>query len=194
MSVIMPVTNETLVLLMDEADVFLEERTMADLQRNSLVSGMYRAEPNPTKLLTSLVFLRILESYDGILILTSNRVGSFDEAFKSRIQVALHYMPLNRQSRKQIWQNFFEMIEEENSDVDVDQFKNRLDELAKEEMNGRQIRNCLQTAQQLSKFKEEPLSWSSLSQTIKTTAKFQHYLEKIQGHNDEKWAREEQLR
>lgn len=28
------------VLLLDEADVFLEERTMADLQRNSLVSGM----------------------------------------------------------------------------------------------------------------------------------------------------------
>lgn len=27
------------VLLLDEADVFLEERTMADLQRNSLVSS-----------------------------------------------------------------------------------------------------------------------------------------------------------
>jgi len=48
---------------------------MADLKRNSLVS----------------VFLRILEYYDGILILTSNRVEMFDEAFKSRIQVALHY-------------------------------------------------------------------------------------------------------
>jgi len=30
---------QTLVLLLDEADVFLEERTTADLQRNSLVSG-----------------------------------------------------------------------------------------------------------------------------------------------------------
>ena len=57
------------VLLLDEADVFLEERSMSDLERNSLVS----------------VFLRILEYYDGILILTSNRVGTFDEAFKSRI-------------------------------------------------------------------------------------------------------------
>lgn len=28
-----------LVVLLDEADVFLEERTMADLQRNALVSG-----------------------------------------------------------------------------------------------------------------------------------------------------------
>lgn len=32
-------TDHGLVLLLDEADVFLEERTMADLQRNSLVSG-----------------------------------------------------------------------------------------------------------------------------------------------------------
>jgi hypothetical protein len=29
------------VLLLDEADVFLEERTLQDLERNSLVSGKY---------------------------------------------------------------------------------------------------------------------------------------------------------
>lgn len=43
--------------MLDEAEVFLEERTQADLQRNALVS----------------VFLRALEYYDGILILTTNR-------------------------------------------------------------------------------------------------------------------------
>ncbi|OBT83812.1 hypothetical protein VE02_05515 [Pseudogymnoascus sp. 03VT05] len=80
------------VLLFDEADVFLEERTLFDLPRNSLVS----------------VFLRILEYYEGILILTSNRVGTFDEAFKSRIQVAIHYKDLTRISKKKIWQNFTE--------------------------------------------------------------------------------------
>lgn len=37
-----PLSTDTLtVLLLDEADVFLEERTMADLQRNSLVSGEF---------------------------------------------------------------------------------------------------------------------------------------------------------
>ena len=79
------------VLLLDEADVFLEQRSLSDLERNSLVS----------------VFLRTLEYYDGILILTSNRVGTFDEAFKSRIQVALHYTNLDRVARKKIWKNFF---------------------------------------------------------------------------------------
>lgn len=29
------------VVLLDEADVFLEQRTLADLQRNALVSGVY---------------------------------------------------------------------------------------------------------------------------------------------------------
>lgn len=48
------------VVLFDESDVFLEERTQADLQRNALVSA----------------FLRVLEYYDGILILTTNR-GKF---------------------------------------------------------------------------------------------------------------------
>lgn len=140
------------------------------------------------------MFLRSLESYDGILILTSNRVGTFDEGFKSRIQAALHYKPLNRKSRKQIWKNFLEIIEEEDSEVDLSEIEDRLDELSAEDLNGRQIRNCLKTAQQLSKFRKEPLSWSSLSQTLKSAADFQRYFNNIQGHNDETWAREERLR
>lgn len=78
------------VVLLDEADVFLEQRGLEDLRRNALVS----------------VFLRVLEYYDGILILTSNRVGTFDEAFKSRIQLALHYKNLSENQRSQIWSNF----------------------------------------------------------------------------------------
>jgi len=46
--------------------VFLEERTQTDLQRNALVS----------------VFLRVLEYYEGILILTSNRVGTYSKTTK----------------------------------------------------------------------------------------------------------------
>ncbi|KAK1545978.1 hypothetical protein CPAR01_03480 [Colletotrichum paranaense] len=167
------------VLLLDEADVFLEERTMADLQRNSLVS----------------VFLRILEYYEGILILTSNRVGSFDEAFKSRIQVAIHYDNLTKMSRKAIWQNFFDMIEESaEEDANMPELERRLDQLASEEMNGRQIRNALLTARQLAKHRKERLDWEHLSQVIKTSAAFNKYLKTVRGHTDEQWARGESLR
>lgn len=33
--------NLSVVLLLDEADVFLEERSLSDLERNSLVSGKF---------------------------------------------------------------------------------------------------------------------------------------------------------
>ena len=46
------------ILLLDEADVFLEKRNMHDIHRNALVS----------------IFLRQLEYFQGILFLTTNRV------------------------------------------------------------------------------------------------------------------------
>lgn len=140
------------------------------------------------------VFLRLLEFYDGILILTSNRVGTFDEAFNSRIQVALHYRPLAKNSRKQIWLNFLEMLEEQDVEVDTAELESRVEELAAEDMNGRQIRNCVLTAQQLATYKQERLGWEHLSQAIKTSVDFKKYLKSVHGHTDEQWAREERLR
>jgi hypothetical protein len=60
------------VLLFDEADVFLEARdtTKSDIHRNTIVS----------------VLLRVLEYYNGILFLTTNRLMSFDIAVQSRIR------------------------------------------------------------------------------------------------------------
>lgn len=166
------------VLLLDEADVFLEERSMSDLKRNSLVS----------------VFLRILEYYDGILILTSNRVGMFDEAFKSRIQVALHYENLNRSSRRQIWQNFIDMLEEDEEDVNFDEIKLHIDDLAGKELNGRQIRNVLTTARQLAIYRNERLEWEHLIQALSVSSDFSAYLKRMQGHTDDQRARDVGLR
>lgn len=141
-----------------------------------------------------LVFLRVLEYYEGILILTSNRVGTFDEAFKSRIQVAIHYDDLTKRSRKQIWQNFLEMIEESNEDANIPELERRLDELAAEGMNGRQIWNALLTARQLAKHRKERLDWPHLSQVMETSAAFNKYLKEVRGHSDDQWARGESIR
>lgn len=54
------------VLLLDEADVFLEARSTHDLERNKLIS----------------IFLRILEYYQGFFFLTTNRVDNIDAAFR----------------------------------------------------------------------------------------------------------------
>jgi hypothetical protein len=55
------------VVLLDEADVFLAQRDNAGIERNALVS----------------IFLRKLEYYQGILILTTNLVTHCDSAFES---------------------------------------------------------------------------------------------------------------
>ncbi|KAL1631198.1 hypothetical protein SLS56_004445 [Neofusicoccum ribis] len=140
------------------------------------------------------VFLRVLEYYEGILILTSNRVGTLDEAFKSRIQVALQYPPLNRPSRKQIWRNFFDMLETDDEEINLHELRRRIDELTSHEMNGRQIRNVLTTARQLAMYKQETLGWDHLEQAIKTASAFDTYLKNVHGHTDEQWAADNKLR
>ncbi|KAK4250457.1 hypothetical protein C7999DRAFT_11704 [Corynascus novoguineensis] len=153
------------VVLLDEAEVFLEQRTLQDLKRNALVS----------------VFLRALEYYDGILILTTNRVGTFDEAFKSRIQLALRYEKLRNDQRKQIWRNFLNRLRDlgEETNIDFNDVVLHLDELALYPMNGREIRNSITTARQLAKFMKEKMKYSHLKRAIGVAEKFDRYLAEV---------------
>ncbi|PWY75469.1 P-loop containing nucleoside triphosphate hydrolase protein [Aspergillus heteromorphus CBS 117.55] len=134
------------VLLLDEADVFMEARNSNDLDRNELVC----------------VFLRLLEYYEvraavpsrlnpfgrtrltrprqGILFLTSNRSDAIDPAFESRIHVALRYPNLNKSTRRRIWT---QLLGPEASSAISD---HELSELADVPLNGRQIKNVLKTA------------------------------------------------
>ncbi|EXL90487.1 hypothetical protein NOF04DRAFT_20586 [Fusarium oxysporum II5] len=125
------------VLLLDEADVFLSERTN-DVKHNSLVS----------------VFLRILEYYKGILFLTTNRVGRMDEAFRSRVHVSLYYPPLDEKSTLDIFKINIQRTQKRMGD------KMKIDNVSIEEFaydhfqgnhqrvrwNGRQIRNAFHIA------------------------------------------------
>jgi hypothetical protein len=168
------------VVLLDEADVFLEQRSLEDLRRNALVS----------------VFLRVLEYYDGILILTSNRVGTFDEAFKSRIQLALHYPNLSQYSRTKIWGNFIQRLEKMNEQgIDFDDLNDHIEKLAEYRMNGREIRNVITTARLSAQWEAEILNFKFLEGIIKTTGRFNLYLEKLNnGYSQDKLAEEEGLR
>ncbi|KAJ0106751.1 hypothetical protein J7T55_001275 [Diaporthe amygdali] len=84
------------VLLLDEADLFLAKRDIGDLVRNSLVS----------------VFLRVLDYYDGVLFLTTNRVGIVDEAFRSRIHLSLYYPALRKKQALEIFKLNIRRIKE----------------------------------------------------------------------------------
>lgn len=153
------------VVLLDEAEVFLEQRGLNDLKRNALVS----------------VFLRTLEYYEGILILTTNRVGTFDEAFKSRISLALRYEKLTQVQRKQVWWNFIRRLEDlnEQDSVDIEDLKLHIDELASYSMNGRQIRNSISTARQLALYKKTRMTFTHLRRSIMLANKFDDYLGEV---------------
>lgn len=47
----------------------------------------------------------MIEYFEGILFLTSNRATAFDEAFKSRIHLTIQFPELAPEKRAQIWKN-----------------------------------------------------------------------------------------
>jgi hypothetical protein len=118
------------ILLLDEADVFLERRSTTDLVRNNLVA----------------IFLRTLEYYQGILFLTTNRVGTFDEAFLSRIDVPVNFPPLSPENRVSLWSSFIKKLEKERQneirvEMDVKYYIKLDQDLLSLQWNGREIRS-----------------------------------------------------
>jgi hypothetical protein len=90
------------------------------------------------------VFLRALEYFRGILFITTNRVGTFDDAFISRIHVSLYYPPLVDHDRILIWENNFRRLERDASIriPESTRIYTRYDvELQHIKWNGREIRN-----------------------------------------------------
>jgi len=74
------------VMLIDEADVYIKRRE-DDMTMNAVVG----------------VFLRVLEYFNGLLFLTTNRVDDIDEAIVSRCIALIKYYPPDRLARRRIW-------------------------------------------------------------------------------------------
>jgi len=75
------------VMLIDEADVYIKRRD-DNIAANAVVG----------------VFLRVLEYFNGLLFLTTNRVDDIDEAIVSRCIALIKYHPPGREDRLRIWQ------------------------------------------------------------------------------------------
>ncbi|KAF9630334.1 phospholipase [Lasiodiplodia theobromae] len=92
-------------ILDHEADVVLVERGRDQFKENEVCS----------------VFLRKLEYYQGVLFLTTNRVGHIDEAIKSRIHLALHYPNLSEDVMEELIRNTLQRLKSS------PEYKSRLD-------------------------------------------------------------------
>ena len=167
--------------MMDEADVFVEERMKGDLERNALVS----------------VLLRCLEYYDGmpvtsssqfvadqlflgIIILTTNRVRALDSAVQSRINLSIQYQDLTVDQRLRIFVNRLKGIPDKDLDddmkVDADKLVQKLKRTQlggkTNKANGRQIRNIVAGAHALALHEGELLDINHLVKVEEATATF----------------------
>lgn len=82
------------VMLIDEADVYIKRRD-DNIEMNAVVG----------------VFLRVLEYFNGLLFLTTNRVADIDEAIVSRCIAMIKYHTPRGDDRLRIWQVMSEQFE-----------------------------------------------------------------------------------
>jgi len=186
------------VLLLDEADVFLSSRG-SDIRQNSLVS----------------VFLRVLEYYPGVLILTTNRVGAFDEGIKSRVHCALYYPPLSKDDTLEVWRMNLEVLQMRREGIDdgaplhidrkgIMRFARRHWK-ANNRWNGRQIKNAFQTAVALAEWdsmtgsagqlehQQPSLEVKHFETVAQASTQFDIYLRQVRREDDTR-AKENELR
>ncbi|KAI0833924.1 P-loop containing nucleoside triphosphate hydrolase protein [Hypoxylon sp. FL0890] len=146
------------VVLLDEADVFLEARKdVGSSERNALVA----------------VFLKELEYFGGIVFLTTNRVNSFDIAMKSRIHLSLSYTPPETEVRRRIWLHCLKAVPADAKEIDVDR---TIDFLVTAKLNGREIANAVNTARTLARFDGSPLKLSHIETVLEVRKGFDESL------------------
>ncbi|KAG6356461.1 hypothetical protein INS49_015849 [Diaporthe citri] len=181
-------------MLIDEADIYLEKRATSDLSRNSLVS----------------IFLRTMEYYRGILFLTTNRVGHFDDAFVSRVHVVIRYENLSDKDRATIWTQFFNKLQAERGKyITISRKAKRYvledEEVTKIPWNGREIRNAFQTAVAFAEYRfahtpadqrdeKACLEEEDFAKVCEMTGAFKHYLRSISGRDESMRVRSDQAR
>ncbi|GBB88118.1 hypothetical protein RclHR1_14630006 [Rhizophagus clarus] len=134
------------IILIDEADVFLEHRSASDIYRNALVC----------------VFLRLLEYHQGILFLTTNRVNYFDDAFQSRISIFVEYKEPDVEARETLWNTFLNC--DKNKNVNIKKLRDK-------RLSGREIKNVVKLATALAEKRNKSITAELLEEIIDITNK-----------------------
>jgi hypothetical protein len=126
------------------------------------------------------VFLRRLEYYNGILFLTTNRIGKLDPALTSRIHLILHYKRLGAAETESIFCTNVRRLQQAEqqhheasgepplclSEQDILRFANdhyNKHPKGKGAWNGRQIRNAFTVAAALARHEAEQLGLGAIS-------------------------------
>ncbi|MDO4539673.1 MAG: AAA family ATPase [Syntrophomonadaceae bacterium] len=111
------------ILFFDEADVLFGKRTEMK-EANDKYNNMEAA-----------FLLQKMEEYDGIVILATNYMQNFDEAFKRRLKYVIDFPFPDRNYRELLWKSVFPPATPLKSDIDIDYLAGRF------ELSGSNIKN-----------------------------------------------------
>lgn len=113
------------------------------------------------------------------MILTTNRISSFDPAAQSRIHLALKYPPLDKKQKREIFDNFLFQLK----DGGVDDYESIMtligEQVSQQKLNGRQIRNIVSSAKALADVESRPVNQKDFEIMIDATLEFQDQIDDI---------------
>ncbi|HEU5437109.1 MAG TPA: ATP-binding protein [Telluria sp.] len=124
------------IILLDEADVYIRRRDN-DLEHNAIVAE----------------FLRTLEYFNGLLFMTTNRIGDVDDAILSRCIATIHYETPSRPDAVRLWKLLGTQFGAELTDDLIETLT-----LAYPTASGRDMKELLKLATRYCKAKQLPLS------------------------------------
>jgi hypothetical protein len=129
------------ILLIDEADVYVHERG-TDIQQNAIVG----------------VFLRVLEYYQGILFMTSNRATIIDDAIMSRATAWIKYENPDADDQLRIWRILSKQFKIPLGDKELLEIVEHFSGIS-----GRNIKNLLKLGYRLASARNTPVDFNVLS-------------------------------
>lgn len=124
------------ILLLDEADVYIRCRDN-DLEHNAIVAE----------------FLRTLEYFNGLLFMTTNRIGDVDDAILSRCIATIHYETPGKDDARRLWRLQAAQFGAELGDGLVEALLR-----AYPKASGRDIKELLKLATRYARAREVPLN------------------------------------
>lgn len=141
------------ILLIDEADTYVRKRGN-DIIQNCIIG----------------VFLRLLEYYEGILFMTSNKGDEIDDAILSRCTIHIKYQYPDKKQAAQIFQQLAEINKMEIDKKEVEKIV-----AGYEKLSGRSIGVIVKNLSKLSQIKKQ----KPTHDLFKTVEKFIYLADKV---------------
>lgn len=138
--ILLDASNWGAILLLENADLFVQDRDLHNLQRNALIS----------------ILLHHLDFSDALVILATGHSSRRDDCFDSRVGLPLYFEPLSFGYQQDIWIHLLGCLNlHKGSRSLCEDFiyskLGALDDGSYRKMNGWQIENCLRAALALAK-------------------------------------------